>query len=167
MNDDLHSDDRHSAGGGFREGGSRDSGPRNQSDAGSSDETLRGRFAALRREDEQHAPEFAGLWRTRARPPRRRNYWLATAACAVAILAVLFLLRSIQPRPEVNTIASITEWKAPTDFLLETPGRELLRTVPSLGESKIDGLSGYTAPLPKARPSPVRKQALPFCGKED
>jgi hypothetical protein len=145
-------DDRRPSG-----GGPRDSGSRNQGDAGFSDEALRGRFAALRGEDERGSPGFAGLWQMRARMPRRRNYWLATAVCAVVILAGLFLLRSMQRVPEVNTMASITEWKAPTDFLLETPGRELLRTVPRVGESNLGGLSGYTAPLPPARPSPARK----------
>ncbi len=33
----------------------------------------------------------------------------------------------------VRSATSITEWKAPTDFLLETPGSELLRTVPQIG----------------------------------
>jgi hypothetical protein len=143
-------DDRHSAG----------SGSRNQGDAGSSDETLRGRFAALRREDEQSVPGFAGLWRARARSPRRWTYWLATAACAVVILAGLLWLRSVRPGSKVDKTVSITEWKAPTDFLLETPGREMLRTVPRL-ESNVGGLGGYMALRPPSRPSPVTKQVLP------
>src|SRR6476659_5864137 len=44
------------------------------------------------------------------------------------------------------SVASLAEWKAPTDFLLETPGRELLRTVPEIGEWR-----GYTVALPGTR----------------
>jgi hypothetical protein len=32
----------------------------------------------------------------------------------------------------------ISQWRSPTDFLLKTPGDELLRTVPRLGESAIE-----------------------------
>jgi hypothetical protein len=66
--------------------------------------------------------------------------------------AAVFSVRS-ERRQRNNTVASITEWKAPTDFLLETPGRELLRTVPRFGELKADGWSGYAAPSPSGRPS--------------
>jgi hypothetical protein len=158
-------DDRHSSGSGSRGGG-----PRNQGDARSDDETLRGQFAALRREDEQSVPGFAGLWRVRPgrvrpgrvrpRSSRRWDCWLAAAACVVVILAGLLWLRSVQPGSNVERTVSITEWKAPTDFLLETPGRELLRTVPRL-ESNVGGLGGYIAPKPQRRPSPVTKQVLP------
>jgi hypothetical protein len=32
----------------------------------------------------------------------------------------------------------ISEWQSPTDFLLRTPGEQLLKTVPRVGESLID-----------------------------
>ena len=121
---------------------------------GSPDDMLRHRFAALRREEDQQAPEFATLWKARAGARRRQARWFAAAACMLVALLALLWIRSVQRRPDDKTVASITEWKAPTDFLLETPGRELLRTVPEIGEWQV-----YTA-VPGAMPSPVGKKVL-------
>jgi hypothetical protein len=120
----------------------------------SSDDALRPRFAALRREEDQQAPEFARLWQARAGARRRHAHWFAATACALIALLVFLWIRSAQRRPDDKTVASITEWKAPTDFLLETPGRELLRTVPEIGEWQV-----YTA-MPEATPSPRGKKIL-------
>lgn len=117
------------------------------------DDMLRRRFAVLRREEEEHAPEFGRLWHGRADARRRQTRWFAATACALIALALLWI-RSVQRRPDDKTVATITEWKAPTDFLLETPGRELLRTVPEIGQ-----WHGYTA-TPEARPSPAGKKVL-------
>ena len=135
-----------------------------------SDNTLRRRFAALRRDEEQYAPEFAGLWYARAGARRQgkarvgtrrwvaragtQARWFAATACALIALLAFFWIRSAQRLAEEKTVASITDWKAPTDFLLETPGRELLRTVPEIGEWQV-----YTA-MPGATPSPVGKKVL-------
>lgn len=134
-----------------------------------SDDTLRRRFAALRRQEEQHAPEFASLWESRVGTRRRKARvgtrrwiaragtqarWFAATACALIALLAFFWIRSAQRLAEEKTVASITDWKAPTDFLLETPGRELLRTVPEIGEWQV-----YTA-MPGATPSPVGKKVL-------
>lgn len=119
---------------------------------GDSEDMLRRRFVVLRREEEQHAPEFTTLWKGRAEAPRHQARWFAAASCAlIAVLAFLWM-RSSQRRPEERAVASITEWKAPTDFLLETPGRELLRTVPEIGQWHV-----YTA-MPGATPSPAGKK---------
>jgi len=121
---------------------------------GDSDNTLRRRFAALRREEDQHAPEFTRLWRAGAGARRRQTRWFAAAACALVALLALLWIRSVQRRADDKTVASITEWKAPTDFLLDTPGRELLRTVPKIGEWQV-----YTA-MPGATPSPRGKKVV-------
>jgi hypothetical protein len=121
---------------------------------GDSDDMLRRRFAALRREEEQHAPEFARLWQARAGARRLRARWFAATACLLIALLAFLWTRSAKRRPEEKTVASITEWKAPTDFLLETPGRELLRTVPQIGQWHV-----YTV-MPGATPSPVEKKLL-------
>jgi hypothetical protein len=118
------------------------------------DDMLRRRFATLRREEDQQAPEFATLWRSRARAQRRQTRWFAAAACALIALLTLLWIRSVQRRPDDKTVVSITEWKAPTDFLLATPGRELLRTVPEIGEWQV-----YTA-MPGARLRRTGKKVL-------
>ena len=119
------------------------------------DDMLRRRFAVLRREEQQHAPEFARLWETRAGVRRRQARWVTAAVCALIAVLALLWMRSAQRRPDERAVASITEWKAPTDFLLETPGRELLRTVPEIGQWHV-----YTAD-PGAAPSPTGKEVLP------
>jgi hypothetical protein len=119
------------------------------------DDALRERFAALRREEERRAPEFASLWPGRVRAQRGKTRWLVAAACALTVVAAVLWLRSILHKPADVSVASLAEWKAPTDFLLETPGRELLRTVPEIGEWR-----GYTVALPGTRPAPARKKVL-------
>ena len=90
------------------------------------DDRLRQAFAELRREETAHVPEFNRLW---SRRPGRFSTRLAFAALLLAIVAV-----SVIPiiRRHRTPQTSITEWRAPTDFLLKTPGQELLTSVPDL-----------------------------------
>jgi len=101
----------------------------------SGDEDLRKRFAALRRGDEAQAPPFA------IREGERGGGWatgrlFVAAACFAAAIALVLWLRPVFAPPRLapaEPAVSITEWKAPTDFLLDTPGGELLRSVPVFG----------------------------------
>lgn len=126
------------------------------------DDDLRGRFAALRREEEAQAPEFAvlpgggpehGRWRSVGK-------LVAVAVCLVTITAAALWLRLASQKLEREPgkpVASLTEWRSPTDFLLETPGRELLRTVPAIGV-----WHDYAkAPGGRQEHPQVRKQVLP------
>src|SRR5215475_14780608 len=54
--------------------------------------------------------------------------------------------RRNSPAPQPD-LASLSEWRSPTEFLLRTPGATLLRTVPRLGASGI--VSGSPAPEQK------------------
>jgi len=121
------------------------------------DKDLRERFAALRREEEAQAPDFVVL--TARRRPRSVGKFVMVAACVVAIVVGVILLRTVARKPEQGAggnIGSIAEWKAPTDFLLETPSRELLRSVPTIGSSRDYSQSSGMQKRPQ-----VRKQALP------
>jgi hypothetical protein len=65
---------------------------------------------------------------------RRRttgNWW---PAFVTVILLAIVLAVTHRPRPPVRD--SIVTWKAPTDFLLRTPGSELLSTVPQIPERR-------------------------------
>jgi hypothetical protein len=55
---------------------------------------------------------------------------------AIAILVLIAMTIAVvrQRRPPVTE--SIVTWKAPTDFLLRTPGSELLSTVPQIPERR-------------------------------
>ena len=101
------------------------------------DRDLRERFAELRREDQAHAGEFDSLLhRARLRAnPIRRSVWVAAAAgLAVMIAVVVMSIPRSGRRNNGGPEISITEWKSSTDFLLRTPGLDLLRTVPRIGE---------------------------------
>jgi hypothetical protein len=86
------------------------------------DDRLRSAFAELRRIEALRVPPFGGLLSSRARRPSLR---LAFAIVLLIVLAVAIVPRR-PPQP------SITTWRAPTDFLLKTPGQELLESVPDL-----------------------------------
>lgn len=101
------------------------------------DRDLREYFARLRIELTGQAPDFASTWR-RARSPQRARFTLPllAGAGAAAAAAALLLLRPPAPAPTSPTMAvppSLGAWRAPTDFLLLTPGRELLSRLPGLG----------------------------------
>jgi hypothetical protein len=91
-------------------------------------------FDALRRET------AAGLapFRLARRTPRRALRWHARPIlvsgllAAVAVGAVLER-RAVERRAMLAPFLSSTTWRSPTDYLLVTPGQELLSTVPSVG----------------------------------
>jgi hypothetical protein len=120
------------------------------------DTALRKRFAGLRQEEQQHTPAFAPLWSGRARAPHRKGLWYVATACVLIVVVAILLLLSERPSRNEVSMVEITEWKAPTDFLLETPGREILQTVPEIGRWR-----GYTAATPPADGhSQVKKKVL-------
>lgn len=69
--------------------------------------------------------------------------WRLAGAMAVIVAALMIGLtlhwRAIRTMPETELAAAekLAEWRAPSDVLLETPGREILRTTPRLGESYL------------------------------
>jgi hypothetical protein len=65
----------------------------------------------------------------------------AMAAIVVVTLVIGFTMyrreaRTV-PRSELEAAQKLSEWRAPSDVLLETAGREILRTTPRLGESYL------------------------------
>ena len=102
-----------------------------------SDDDLRDHFAKLRDEDQARAGEFYSfLRRTRPRPiGARLPAWIAVGAgLTVMIVAVVMSVEPSGHRAPQGPQPSITEWKSSTDFLLQSPGREILRSVPRIGE---------------------------------
>lgn len=99
------------------------------------DEVIERAFRELRAHERASAPDFEELM---ARlPPRRRRGWMlgGGVVMAAAIAAIV-----LWPRPMEEDVAplSITQWHAPTDVLLDTPGTELLRDVPKLEQSILN-----------------------------
>jgi hypothetical protein len=63
----------------------------------------------------------------------------AAAAIAVLMIGAMMYWRAAQtiPEDELAAVQKLTEWRAPSDALLATPGQEILRTMPRLGESYL------------------------------
>lgn len=115
------------------------------------DSDLRDRFLALKRDDAARAAPFAPPAR---HSDRRRTIpaWAAVMLTAAAAGLVWTLTRGTPtPRPDALDLTAVS-WPAPSDFLLETPGRELLRDLPPLGLPYDAATAGPTAgPSPTIR----------------
>jgi hypothetical protein len=72
---------------------------------------------------------------------RRSGFWriwaVAGAAAAIVIAAVAFSMHrsSGLTDAELRQAQELAQWQAPTDVLLQTPGRDFLNSIPRLGET--------------------------------
>ena len=98
-----------------------------------SPDELRDSFRDLRDAEQRHVPPFRSLVERRPSGRRRLRYTFAIAALLLVVAGASLLHRRMT-RPVTTT--SISTWKAPTDFLLQTPNTKLLRTVPTFGMPK-------------------------------
>ena len=93
------------------------------------DNSLRTAFAELRRAEADHVPPFrapvTSPWGEVAAKRRVRGFAFAAIVLLIAIGVAIFP-RHPKQQP------SLSAWRAPTDFLLQTPGRELVQSVPDL-----------------------------------
>jgi len=98
-----------------------------------SPDNLRDAFRELRAAEQRHVPPFRRLMERRPSGRRRLRYTFAIAALLLVVAGASLLQRRLM-RPVVTT--SISNWKAPTDFLLQTPNAKLMKTVPTFGVPK-------------------------------
>jgi hypothetical protein len=122
------------------------------------DSHLRERFASLRQADAASAPSFERVMGIARNRSNDAGWRIAIAACILVVAVAGVTLRVSHP-PEAPTTRApaptLADWRAPTDFLLDTPGRELLHTVPDFGQRSSTGLDplppiGITMPAPRA-----------------
>ena len=106
---------------------------------------LRQRFARLREEDRARTPPFPATVAALEQRRRLRPRWairVAAAAAAIFALTLAYEHRQAVVRRERalaearHRVLAQPGWAAPTDFLLNTPGSPLLRTVPSFGSGR-------------------------------
>jgi len=93
------------------------------------DRDLRNAFARLRDAESATVPRF------RVDVPRRRAVpRIAFAAIALVLVVTIgFVARRSHERPaKPPSNVTLSTWRAPTDFLLRTPGRELVASTPRL-----------------------------------
>ena len=77
-----------------------------------------------------------------ASEPRRAPRWRvwALVGATVAAVTVFMVQRGTVRKAEEEELAGaqkLAEWRAPSDSLLKTPGQEILKTTPKLGESYL------------------------------
>lgn len=97
---------------------------------------LKSRFDELRAYERTQIPSFDDVVRHAPRVHKRSHaIAIAAAALAAAIAGVM-----LWPRPMKDDVAplSITQWRAPTDFLLDVPHGELVSELPKLNESVVN-----------------------------
>lgn len=117
------------------------------------DEAFRRVFNSLRAEDVLRAPSFDAIVTRRARPVRPLRLGLALSTLIV-LLAVIALEVGRRPITGSHRDSSpfILAWTAPTDFLLDTPGSQLMRNVPQIGNASVPAARPSATPAMPAEP---------------
>ena len=81
-----------------------------------------------------------------AQPKRAALKWrvLVLAGATATLVALLMLNKRSEPNAsadlsskELAAAQKLTEWRAPSDTLLATPGQEMLKSLPKLGETYL------------------------------
>jgi hypothetical protein len=103
----------------------------------SDDRDLRDAFARLRDAERRGIPPFRIP--AQSQPVLRARGALRLAAAAALLLLVISLGylsrqadRGVHQPATPRSATSISEWRAPTDFLLRTPGSELIVSTPRI-----------------------------------
>jgi hypothetical protein len=107
---------------------------------------IRKRFASMRNEDSSRISRFEHvLERVRTKSYLGLRPLVAASCLLIATIVVSVAYRSYERVPATSGIAapSLAHWRAPTDFLLDTPGRELLYAIPQIGEASSDELKVF------------------------
>lgn len=91
--------------------------------------------------DEAHradrAPPFRRTWEAAHSPERRRPlWWVGVPALAAVALLLVWTSRPSTISTSVPQPIQSLEWEGPLDFLLQTPGSELLNTVPTFNADR-------------------------------
>jgi hypothetical protein len=95
---------------------------------------IRKRFEGTREYYDSLTPSFSELL---AQPRRsRRFHWAPRKALlfvsGLVIVVSIWAVAYLRPRPMEFDVSSLSNRRFPTDFLLQTPGSELLKTTPTI-----------------------------------
>ena len=68
-----------------------------------------------------------------------RIFAMSAAVVMIAVMISLPLNRTKEiSTDDVRAAQAFAQWHAPTDVFLQSPGQEILKTVPKLGESYLE-----------------------------
>jgi hypothetical protein len=111
---------------------------------------LRRHFESLRRAEEARVPGFEHVMARADRRSSRASWRLAIATSMVLAVVTVATIRVSRPHGSATiqaTAPMLADWHSPTDFLLNTPVRELLQTIPDMAPP----LSTEFGPFPPTR----------------
>jgi hypothetical protein len=125
---------------------------------GADDRDVKRAFETLGRQVSASAPSFAALTSDKALRLARRRRLRRTGMVATAGIAALVLATRMQPAGDFDydkftaltgiDLGEVT-WTAPSDFLLEVPGSDLLGSVPIIEVTMpVVGPDNLPAPIP-------------------
>jgi hypothetical protein len=100
------------------------------------DDDLRARFATMRSSDGERVPAFERFTARRRVPTRRIAARIALAALALFVVGVS-TYRAMRPAEPAHQV-TLAQWRAPTDFLLRTPGSELITSSPTFASPPLE-----------------------------
>lgn len=107
------------------------------------DADLRELFRQLRHRTDSRAPSFDATLRAAHRAPRGTRTLLGAAAVVAMLVLATAAIWLVRPRPERLAIReerlAFPTFAAPTDFLLRTPGHEVLTDVPTFTDAITKG----------------------------
>jgi hypothetical protein len=95
-----------------------------------SQDDLKTRFSKVRNQDQATAPLFGQVL---GRRRRAAPLWIAVTVPTL-LVALAF---SLHLKPPADT-PPLLDWSSPTAFLLETPGGQLLRELPKVGNPNLE-----------------------------
>src|SRR4051794_5364070 len=115
------------------------------------DNPLAGLFTARERRDEAASPSFAWVLRRPARGTggTRGRRWVPAAVGLLLLALIVFGIIGRRWPPAPEPAPTLANWKAPTDFLLDVPGGELLDSTPAFPSRDL--------PMPAASNSQPRR----------
>jgi hypothetical protein len=118
------------------------------------DETVRRAFDSLRKEDARRAPTFDAIVHRKMLPARPIR--LNSPLSALAVVLLIFGLgigywHLANTRHDSSPL--ILAWRAPTDFLLDTPRSPLMNGVPRIGVAPPPALGRFAEPSTPSEPN--------------
>jgi hypothetical protein len=100
-----------------------------------SDEAIERAFAEWRAEHEGDVPPFGAVFAAAQAGAARRAAiapWMRTAVAAAVLIVAGAGWLVLRPRAPRAPAVSLSEWRSPTAFLLDSPSDLLVKTVPNI-----------------------------------
>lgn len=112
----------------------------------SHDAAIRSALQELRSADTRHVPSFENVLARQLHTEYHAPWASLAVAASIVLIAALVYRVVVQPSTRLtvsNEVIALSQWRAPTQMLLETSRTSLLTQAPQLGASLIDiGIRG-------------------------